>query len=199
MQRYALAPLGPTPEQILVTISGMARNWTIARRNRGVHRLLLPVDASLRALDALRYITEDVGHLVASVHLVNVQIPVATRDLTAPAAADLVAVLRDAAGQRIIALACESFSDSGIPVTGEVAFGTPAESICSIAEKRRCTGIVIGRTDFELHDLLRGSVAAKVLRLATVPVTVVSTRASAAMDNPEAKRSWERSPLAKAA
>ena len=141
MQRYALAPLAPTPEQILVTIPSMAHNWTIARRNRGAHRLLLPVDASLRALDALRYITEDVGHLVAGVHLVNVQSPVMTRDRTAVATADVVAVLREAAGQRIIALAREAFSDSGIPVTDEVAFGAPAETICHTAEKHRCTGI----------------------------------------------------------
>jgi hypothetical protein len=69
MQRYALVPRLNAPEQILVTIPGMARSWTISRRNRGVQRLLLPVDESLRALDALRYIIEDVGHLVVSVHL----------------------------------------------------------------------------------------------------------------------------------
>ena len=195
MQRHALAPLGPAPEQILVTIPKNARNWTIARRNHGVQRLLLPVDASLRALDALLYIIEDLGHLVVGVHLVNVQSIVATRDRTPRVTGDVVAVLREAAGQRIIAQAHEAFSESGIPVTAEVAFGAPAETICEIAQKRRCTGIVIGRRGFELHDLIRGSLAAHVLRLATVPVTIVSTSAFAAND-PDVKRSWKQSPLA---
>lgn len=199
MRRYALAPTAPTPEQILVTIPGLARNWTIGRRNRGIHRLLLPVDASLRALDALRYITEDVGHLVAHVHLVNIQTSAMPRGRTACAAADLIAVLREAAGQRIIAVARDAFSESGIPVTGEVAFGAPAETICHVAEKHGCTGIVIGRSDCELHSLIRGSIAADVLRLATVPVTIVSTRASAVKNRSDETRSWGRSRMLQAA
>ena len=196
MQRHALAPLGPAPEQILITIPKNARHWTIARRNHGVHRLLLPVDASLRALDALRYIVEDIGHLVVGVHLVNVQSMVATRDRAPLVTGDVISVLREAAGQRIIALAREAFSESGMPVTAEVAFGAPAETICRIAQQRRCTGIVIGRRGFELHDLIRGSLAARVLRLATVPVTIVSIGAFFAINDPDVERSWKQSPLA---
>ena len=61
-----------------------------------------------------------------------------------------------------------------------VAFGEPARTICRIAEARGCTGIVVARDGFELHDLIRGSVAARILRLATVPVTIVNSRAAAA-------------------
>ncbi|MCC6197501.1 MAG: universal stress protein [Burkholderiales bacterium] len=180
MQRYALSPLGPTPEQVLVAIPGRARDWTIAPRNRGLHRLLVPVDSSLRALDALRYIIEELGDYVAGAHVVNVQSPAPTRGITPLVGVETIAALREAAGERIIAVAREAFAGSGIPVTGEVAFGAPAETICRIAEQRRCTGIVIGRNGFELHHLIRGSVAAKVLQLATVPVTIVNTRTAAA-------------------
>jgi nucleotide-binding universal stress UspA family protein len=112
------------------------------------------------------------------------------------ATGDLIAVLREAAGHRIIAVAREAFSDSDIPVTGEVVFGTPAETICQIAQERDCTGIVIGRSGFEPRDLLRGSVSANVLRLATVPVTIVSARVSTAVKHEEKKSSLGSLPLA---
>ena len=180
MQRYALAPRGPTPERILVAIPNGAPHWTIAPRNRGLHRLLVPIDSSLRALDALRYIVE-LGYHVAGVRFVNVQSREMTGEVAPPVSVAKVDALREAAGQRLIALAREAFEGNGISTTGEVAFGAPAETICRIADEGRFTGIVIGRNGFQLHDLIRGSVAAKVLRLATVPVTIINSPTAAAL------------------
>ena len=178
MQRYALAPMGPTPDQVLVAIPRRAANWTIAQRNRGSHRLLVPVDVSLRATDALRYIVEYVGDHVAHVHLVNVQRPVMAGDVTLLVSASTITGLRQAAGERTLVLARGALADAAIPVTSEVAFGAAAETICRVARKRGCTGIVIARDGFELQDLIGSSVAAKVLRLACVPVTIVHVRAA---------------------
>jgi nucleotide-binding universal stress UspA family protein len=190
MTRHALAPIGPTREQVLVAIPRRATDWTLAQANRGMHRLLVPVDARLRAVDALRYIVEHAHDHVSGVHVVNVQRPVMSGDVGVLATARMATDSRLAAGQRILALAREALSDSMIPMTGEVAFGAPAETICRIAEERGCTGIVIARDGFELHDLIGGSVAARVLRLASVPVTIVNPRAAALVARGELKRSW---------
>jgi len=192
MQRHALAPLGVTREQILVAIPHRATDWSIAQRNRGQHRLLLPIDASLRALSAVRYITEELVYHVAGVHVVNVQSPLMSGDITPLVSVKTITALREAAGQRILALAREAFAGSAIPVTSEVAFGAPAEAICRLARERNCTGIVIGRDGFDLHDLIRGSVAAKVLRLATVPVTIVNAPTAARIMHGQPKLSRVR-------
>jgi nucleotide-binding universal stress UspA family protein len=174
---------------VLVAIPRRATDWTIALAKRGMHRLLVPVDARLRAVDALRYIVEHLDDHVSGIHVVNVQRPVMSGDVGVLATAQMVGESRQAAGQGILALAREALSDSVIPVTGEVAFGAPAETICRIAEERGCTGIVIARDGFELHDLIGGSVAARVLRLASVPVTIVNPRAAAVAARGDLKRS----------
>ena len=188
MQRYALAPLGSTPEQVLIAIPRHATDWTIAQRNRGLHRLVLPVDASLRAFDALRYIVEHLRDHVAGVHLVNVQRTVMSGDVTPLVSVGTITGVRQAAGERVLARARGVLADSAIPVTSEVAFGAPAETICRVAQERGCTGIVVARNGFELHDLIGGSVAAKILRLAAVPVTIVNARTAAAAAHGEPQR-----------
>lgn len=190
MQRHALAPLGPTREQILIAIPHRATSWSIAQRNRGQHRLLLPVDASLHALNAVRYIVAELAYHVAGVHIVNVQSGIMSGDITPLVSVKTITALREATGQRILAVAREAFAGSAIPVTSEVSFGAPAETICRLARERNCTGIVIGRDGCELYDLIRGSVAAKVLRLATVPVTIVNAPTAARVAHRTPKRSW---------
>ena len=126
----------------------------------------------------------------------NVQNPLSTAKRRPAATGDLIALLREAAGHRIISIAREELSDSDMPVTCEVVFGTPAETICQIAQERDCTGIVIGRSGFEPRDLLRDSLSADVLRLATVPVTIASAQVSTAVKHQDRKSSLEPLPLA---
>jgi hypothetical protein len=70
-----------------------------------MHRLLVPVDASLRAVDALRYIVEHFDDHVSGVHVVNVQRPVMSGDMGVLARAHGVIELRQEVGQGILALA----------------------------------------------------------------------------------------------
>ena len=54
------------------------------------------------------------------------------------------------------------------------AIGEPAATIVAFAKKHRCTGIVMGtRGQGRIAGLMLGSVAAKVLYLATCPVTII--------------------------
>ena len=188
MQRHTLEPRGSIPEQIPIASPRRVSEWTLAQRHRRLHRLLVPIDASLRAFDALHYIVEELAHHVAGVHVVNVQSPVMSGSITPLISVQTITALREAEGQRILALAREVFSGSAILLTGEVAFGAAAETICRVAHEGRCTGIVIARDGFALHDLIGGSVAAKVLRLATVPVTIVNARTTAAVMERQPRR-----------
>jgi nucleotide-binding universal stress UspA family protein len=176
MQRHALAPVGPTREQVLVAVPRRATGWTLAATNRGLHRLLVPIGACLRGLDALRYIEAHFAPHVGRVHLLNVQKPIMSGDVTSLVSASVVASLRKVAGQRALAKARDAFEASGIPTTSEVAFGDVADVICRVAEVRGCSGIVLAKHGLELQQLIRGSVAARVLLMSTVPVTVVNAR-----------------------
>ena len=184
MKRFALSPSRPTHEPVLVAVPEHASHWTIASRNRGLHRLLVPIDASLRGVDALAYVVEHLADHVAGIHLVNVQQPVMSGNVTPLVTAETIAQVRRTAGERVLALARDAYEDAGIPIATEVAFGDPADAICRVAEARGCTGIVVGRDGFELHDLIRGSVAARILRLATVPVTIVNSRTATVRAQP---------------
>jgi nucleotide-binding universal stress UspA family protein len=179
MRRHALPPVAPTREQVLVAVPERATDWTIAATNRGSHRLLVPIDTCLRGIDALRYIGEHLADHVAGVHLVNVQKPILTGNVTPLVTARDIGSLRRAAGERVLGMAREAFQSSAIPTTSEVAFGDAAETICRVAREQGSSGIVIAKAGFELHELIRGSVAARVLRMASVPVTVVSSRTAA--------------------
>jgi nucleotide-binding universal stress UspA family protein len=182
MRRYALAPAGPTAEQVLIAIPERAAGWTIAQRNRGLHRILVPVGASFEAGDALRYVAGSLADHLGAVHLLNVQRPVMAGDVTPLVSARMVTAARQAAGERILRPFIALLGESSIAVTHEVAFGLPAETICRSAEEWGCTGIVIGvKSGFELADLLVGSIAARVIRLAGVPVTVVNARTAASL------------------
>ena len=165
----------------MVAVPRRASEWTIAARNRAVHRLLVPVDESLQAIDALRYIVERLDGYVTGVHLVNVQRPIMSGDVGSAVSASMVAELRQAAGERVLGLVRQALGDPVIPVTSQVAFGDPAETICRIAEERSCNGIVVGKDGFQLHELTRGTVTARILRLAGVPVTIVNSRTAEAV------------------
>jgi hypothetical protein len=148
MQRYALAPSGPTRERVLVAVPRSATDWTIAARNRGLHRLLVPVDASLRAVDALCYLGDHLRDHVVGVHLLNVQPPIPNGNVTALLNPAMLAGLRHAAGERVLALLGEAFRESAIPLSSEVAFGDVADRICVVAQHRGCSGIVMSRDGF---------------------------------------------------
>lgn len=180
MRLFAQAPRGRRDEQVLVAVPRGAAAWTHAIRSRGLHRLLVPVATSVESGNALRYITERLADRVASVHLVNVQRPVATAH-TRPRAPDRAALAsRQALGEHLLASARRNVEPGALRMTAEVAFGSPAETICALAQPQRFSGIVIGRSDFALDDLIGRSVIAKILQLARVPVTIVNARTAAA-------------------
>ncbi len=70
--------------------------------------------------------------------------------------------------------AVKSAEAAGFKVTAEVHHGDPAALLEKLAEEKRATHIVIGRTgERGLRDRLFGSVSGKLVAASSVPVTIV--------------------------
>jgi nucleotide-binding universal stress UspA family protein len=178
MRLFAQAPGKGWEEQVLVAVPRGAVAWTQAIHNRVLHRLLVPVKTLVECENALRYISGRLADRVASVHLVNVQRPLATLG-TPFVAASAALESRQAVAEQLLGSVRRNVEPGALRMTVEVAFGSPAETICAIAQPQRFSGIVIGRNGFALADLIGRSVIAKIIQLARVPVTIVNARTSA--------------------
>jgi nucleotide-binding universal stress UspA family protein len=77
-------------------------------------------------------------------------------------------------GDTIVQAAETAARDSGIPCTGQVRIGQAADEIAACARETRCDAIVMGTRGLgRVAGLVLGSVANRVVHLATVPVTLV--------------------------
>ncbi len=140
-----------------------------------MHRVLIPVDGSDGALRAAAHLIGLVHHRAPpEVHLLNVQQPVMSGDVGPTVTAEMVKRSRLAAGEEILQRARGLLDRTGVPYVASVIFGVPAETIVRYVEDHGIDGIVMGTRGMSaLKNFLLGSVAAKVVGLAEVPVTLV--------------------------
>ncbi|QEA12634.1 universal stress protein [Comamonas flocculans] len=138
-------------------------------------RILVAVDGSERALDAVRFalrLVQD-GALRATLVLGHVQeeaslLELATHD------ADAIAQASVQAGQDLMASAVALVAAAGVPLQTEIALGSPAAALADMAETAGCALIIVGARGLGgLRGTLLGSVSQALVRDATVPVTVV--------------------------
>jgi nucleotide-binding universal stress UspA family protein len=88
---------------------------------------------------------------------------------------DLAAALRDQ-GQKLVAEAGQTANAAGLDARVEVVAAPPAEAIVDIATAAGAQMIVVAtRGERPLRGVIVGSMAPKLLHLATVPVLVVPT------------------------
>ena len=133
-------------------------------------KVLVPLDRSLFAEQALAEATNVASRSHAAIHLVLVHQPVPFAGFEdVPWYADEAAAEADylerIASQRV---------GSGVPVTSTIVKGDPAEMICGEAARNGCDLIVMtshGRTGFNRFWL--GSVANAVIRHSPVPVLLI--------------------------
>lgn len=140
-------------------------------------KILLAVDGSEHSLDAARCLVEHAGRYreKPSVELVHVHLPVPKLPGMGVVVgrAELQRYYEDE-GAQALAQARKLLDAAGIGYSVQVLVGTPAESIVAHAEATRCDLICIGNRGLgAAASLLLGSVAGKVLHLATVPVLLV--------------------------
>jgi nucleotide-binding universal stress UspA family protein len=161
-----------------------------AKRFAGVRKVLIPIDGSRHALQAITHLIGSANvSSVTEVHLVNVQPLVMQGDFTLNVAVGAERRARLAAAREVLDRAQAHLDDTGIRCERSILFGDPAEMIARYARDNGCHAILMGTRGLgSLQGLLRGSVATKVVSLADVPVTLVKEASGQSLFGPAADR-----------
>ena len=78
------------------------------------------------------------------------------------------------ARERVLDPMLKSLASEGLSITGVVHHGQVADSLIYIAKKHGATDIVVGRFgESGVKTLIFGSVAAKLIQISPIPVTIV--------------------------
>jgi len=138
-------------------------------------RILLPIDGSPAAIDAVRHALSLVAAgLHANFVLINVQEPASLYELmTAPDAPTLERVA-EGAGRHALEPAEALIKVTGTPYVSEVVTGDPAQALVEAAERHHCEAVVMGaRGVGALRSAVMGSVSQSLLHRLSLPVTIV--------------------------
>lgn len=138
-------------------------------------KLLIPVDGSAPALDAVRHALRLRREgLDASFVLATVQEPTYLYERVLAPDADVLERVTGAVGARALAGAEALCDAAGAPYEKEIGSGEPVAVLIDMAERHGCDAIVLGARGLgALRSALMGSVSQGVLHAARVPVTVV--------------------------
>ena len=138
-------------------------------------KILVPVDGSEPALDAVRHALRMKREgLKASFVLATVQEPTYLYEMVLAPDADVLERVSGAVGSRALEGAEALFKAAGEPYEREIASGFAANALIDVAERYGCDAIVMGARGLgALRSALLGSVSQAVLQAAKVPVTIV--------------------------
>ena len=138
-------------------------------------KILLPVDGSDGALDAVRYALRlQREGLRACFVLAAVQEPTYAFEMMLPPDAEVLDRLTGAEGARALNSAVALFEVVGLNFEREIGSGDPAPVLLEIAQRFGCEAIIMGaRGRGALRSALLGSVSQAVLQASSVPVTIV--------------------------
>lgn len=143
--------------------------------------ILLPVDGSAAALDAVHFAIRLVREgLQASFVLANVQEPTHFYELVLTRDPEVVASAAEAAGVHALQEAQGLMHAASLVFETEVGHGDPAHTLVDIAERFGCDAVIMSSRGLgSLRSALLGSVAQSVLHASPVPVTIVNRAAEA--------------------
>ena len=138
-------------------------------------KILLPVDGSEPALDAVRHALHLRREgLKASFVLATVQEPTYLYEMVLAPDADVLARASDAAGAHALQSAEALLEADAVTCEREIATGYAANTLIEVAERYGCDAIVMGARGMgALRSALLGSVSQAVLHASKVPVTIV--------------------------
>lgn len=141
-----------------------------------MRKILVAVDGSENANRAVEYVRQLAQNYrePLEVHVLNVQPPVTFGDIKKFVGQEALNAYYHDEGIKMLAAARKRLDQSGLAHTYHIGVGPVAETIADYAREHGCAQIVMGTRGLSsISSLLLGSVAAKVLHLATVPVTFV--------------------------
>ena len=138
-------------------------------------KILLPVDGSDAALDAVRHALHlQRDGLRASFVLATVQEPTYTYELMLAPDADVLDRVTGAVGARALMSAEALLEAAGLAFEREIGSGEPAPTLLEIAQRYGCEAVIMGaRGRGTLQSVLLGSVSQAVLQASSLPVTIV--------------------------
>ena len=143
-------------------------------------KILLPVDGSPAALEAVRQVLRMIDEgLRASLVLANVQEPATLYEMLLAHDPEVIDQVSAQAGLHLLEPAQALLREAGVPYELEVASGDPAHTLIDILENFGCDMVVMGARGLgTLRSALLGSVSHEVLHAAQVPVLVVKQAAA---------------------
>ncbi|MEP7099092.1 MAG: universal stress protein [Burkholderiales bacterium] len=137
-------------------------------------KILLPVDGSENALEAVRHALRLASDgLRASYVLANVQEPASLYEVVVAHNAEVIEQVSEAAAEHSLAPAQALLRAAGLEFETEIGHGDPGHQIVDIAERCACDLIILGARGMEPLEGALGSAADSVLRHASVPVMIV--------------------------
>lgn len=147
-------------------------------------KILVPVDGSTQALEAVRFALRlrAVG-LDATYVLATVQEPTYLYEMLLVPGSGILENVLGAVGSRALDGAAALFDAAGIAFARELVSGDPATGLIEIADRQQCDMIVMGARGLGVvRAALLGSVSQGVLNASTIPVTIVKQTASEVTD-----------------
>jgi len=144
-------------------------------------KILVPVDGSEPALEAVRHVLDLLGNgLKAGLVLATVQEPVYLYEMVLAPGSDVLQRVTGAVGTKALADAEALCRAARVPYDREIVSGGAAQAILDLAGARGCDAIVMGARGLgAVKSALLGSVSQRVLQDAPMPVTVVKQWPSA--------------------
>jgi nucleotide-binding universal stress UspA family protein len=138
-------------------------------------KILVPVDGSEQALDAVRHALRlRQEGLDATFLLATVQVPTYLYEMILAPDADVLERVSGTVGSRALAGAEALFDAAGVRYEREIGSGEPATTLIEMAERHGCDAIILGARGLgALRSALLGSVSQGVLHASKMPVTVV--------------------------
>jgi nucleotide-binding universal stress UspA family protein len=138
-------------------------------------KVLLPVDGSEAALDAVRFAIRLSGEGLALQCVIgNVQEPATLYEMVVAHDAEVLNSVSGAAGAHALEPAEALLRAAGIECESEVARGDPGHRLVEMAERFGCDMVIMSaRGTGALRQALVGSVSQSVLQTSPVPVLIV--------------------------
>jgi nucleotide-binding universal stress UspA family protein len=138
-------------------------------------KFLLPVDGSDTSVKAVAEFIKLIGWYkeVPEIHLLNVQYPLRG---SVPMFIDKESIDQyyQEEGMKELQPARELLDRAGIACRFHITAGTPPDMILRYAEEINCDQIIIGPRGLgAVKGILLGSVASKIMQLATIPVLLI--------------------------